>query len=239
MPSEEATPAPVESRIEWVHCNDCGRDTRNVVLFEHIQRGSQTVDEERGFEVSWRTRWTMFECLGCEAVRLRRAYWFSEDFNEERMEFFPPPVSRDMPDWSGRLGAEERDLLKEVYVALHADSRRLAMMGVRTLVDIVMNREGDLGSFGAGLNALVTRGLIGTRQRDVLRAALDVGDAAAHRGHRPSRDDVNTVIDIVEHLLMAELLGPAADELRTRTPARPARVRIQPGQPGIGAAENE
>jgi hypothetical protein len=99
-------------------------------------------------------------------------------------------------------------------------------------VDIVTNREGDQGDFGAGLRALERRGLIGTRQREVLKAALDVGHAAAHRGHRPTREDVDTVIDIVEHLLQAELLGPAAADLRTRTPPRPPG----PGRRAAGPA---
>jgi hypothetical protein len=98
------------------------------------------------------------------------------------------------------------------------------MMGARSIVDIVMARGGDPGSFRDGLRVLQDRGLVGTRQRDVLAAALDVGNAAAHRGHRPTIEDVNSVMDIVEHLLQTELLESAADGLRARTPRRPRRA---------------
>lgn len=238
MPPE--TRAPDTPRIERVHCNSCGSETRHSVIAERIQHGSHTIDEELGIDISWRTRWTMLECCGCETVCLRRAYWFSEsaEYDDEVLDFFPPPMSRRLPLWLDELGQEERQLLEEVYVALQADSRRLAMMGARAVVDIVMNREGDQGDFGAGLDALEARGLIGTRQREVLKAALDVGHAAAHRGHRPSCEDVETVIDIVENLLQAELLGPAADDLRTRTPQRASRRR-RPAAGSAGRAPTE
>lgn len=240
MPPEPQ--APDTSRIEIVHCNSCGAETRHSVIAERIQHGSETIDEELGIDISWRTRWTMLECCGCEEVCLRRAFWFSESalYGEEKLQFFPPPTARRPPRWFDQLGQEEQQLLEEVYVAVQADSRRLSMMGARAVVDIVMNREGDQGDFGSGLNALEVRGLIGARQREVLKAALDVGHAAAHRGHRPSREDVETVIDIVEHLLQAELLGPAAADLRTRTPPRPPRTsRPESRPPGQAPTQEE
>lgn len=218
------------------------------MIAERVQSGSETVDEELGIDVSWRTRWTTLECYGCETVCLRRAHWFSEwddgsGRGGEQVEFFPPLSARHPPRWLDQLANEEQELVREVYVALQADSRRLAMMGARAVVDIVMNRDGDQGSFGAGLDALEARGLIGRRQRQVLEAALDVGHAAAHRGHRPTGRDVDTVIDIVEHLLQAELLGPAADDLRTRTPPRPPRVgrprRRNAGQPSPASTRQD
>lgn len=224
-----------ERPLERVHCNDCGRQTQHAVLSEHIQRDSEELDSPPGYEISWRTRWTMLECRGCTSVCLRRAASDSESDTgrnyDEYITFFPPPTWRELPDWAGRLRDDEQALLKEVYVALQADSRRLAMMGARALVDIVMNREGDQGSFATGLNALVERGLIGTVQKDVLNAALDVGHAASHRGHQPSRDDVGTVMDIVEHLLLAEVLASTAADLRSRTPPRPPRARRSRGTP--------
>ena len=225
--TESSTPSAAE-QIEKIHCNTCDTITRHHVVAERVQRGSEVYDAEAGIEISWRTKWTMLECAGCETVCLRRAYWFSEWDREgdEEIEYFPPPTARRPPRWMDQLGEEERSILGEVYVALQADSRRLAMMGARTLVDIVMNRDGDHGSFAAGLAALEKRGLVGARQREVLKAALDAGHAAAHRGHLADREDVETVIDIVEHLLHAELLGPAAEELKTRTPPRPPRSWI-------------
>ena len=87
-------------------------------------------------------------------------------------QFYPPPTSRPLPRWIESLGVEEKGLLAEIYIAIDAGSHRLAMMGARALVDIVMNREGDQVSFKGGLASLERRGLIASQSRDVLSAAL-------------------------------------------------------------------
>jgi hypothetical protein len=231
------TSTPNLSRIEQVHCNKCGIETRHDVVAERIQHGSETLDEDNRIEVSWRTRWTMLECRGCESVCLRQAYWFSEwddsyQRGNELIEFFPPPAARRSPRWLEQLGEESQELLKETYVALHADSRRLAMMGARAIVDIVLDRDPtNRGTFRDRLEGLVSRGLVSTTEKTMLEAALEVGHAAAHRGHRATREDVDTVIDIIEHLLHAEVLGSAVTALRARTPLRPARTVPTPNHP--------
>jgi len=211
--------------IERVHCNSCGHATRHVVLVDRKQPGTEELED--GDSVDWQTTWTTLECLGCESVCLRRTFWFSEwDRDALKVEFFPPPISRRPPRWLEQLTEDERQLTLEVYAALHAGSRRLAMMGARALVDMVMQRHaGDAGTFGSQLTELEKRGLIGKRQRRVLEAALDAGSAAAHRGHIPNVKDAETVVDIVENLLHAELLDAAAKGLRERTPPRPSRVK--------------
>lgn len=51
--------------------------------------------------------------------------------------------------------------MDEVYIALHSDSRRLAILGARTLLDMVaLDKVGDCGTFEEKLNALSDKGLI-------------------------------------------------------------------------------
>jgi len=157
---------------------------------------------------------------------MRRVDWCSEDDPQDGPNpptFFPPRVSRRKPDWVSRESGVEpyQDLLEEVYTALHADSRRLAMMGARALIDMVItNTVGDQGNFGKGLDELEKRDLIGKRDRKIIDAAVDAGSAAAHRGHRPKVDEVNVVIDIVERMIHAEILDAKAKELAASTPPR-------------------
>jgi hypothetical protein len=144
--------------------------------------------------------------------------------------FFPPRVSRRKPAWVDRLEvpSEYAGLLDEIYVALHADSRRLAMMGARTLIDSVIRRScGDQSNFCRGLNSLVEKQLISERHRTIIEAAVDVGHASSHRGHRPCSNDVNVVIDIVENLIHNELLAEPAQALKLTTPQR---ERIKSGK---------
>jgi len=137
------------------------------------------------------------------------------------VSYFPPRVSRAKPRWFDDLPREYTDLLSEIYSALHADSRSLAMMGLRTIIDLfAVEKIGDAGSFSQKLESLKSAGHISERQRDYLDAALEAGHAAAHRGHRPSPKEVSAVADIVEHLLQSEILPAMAESLRKTIPKR-------------------
>lgn len=141
--------------------------------------------------------------------------------------YFPPRVSRRKPAWASHydLPSEYLSLLEETYTALHADSRRLAMMGARALIDAVIRRNaGDQQNFNQGLNALAEKYLISKEDRGIIEAAIEAGHASAHRGHKPTDEDVNVVIDIVERLIHAEILAEQARKLKMSTPPRPPRA---------------
>jgi hypothetical protein len=155
---------------------------------------------------------------------LRRTHVFSENEDDD-IRYFPPPTSRRPPDWRYHLPHEVRSILEEVYSALDAGGQVLPMMGARTLVDLLMaDKVGDLGGFGAKLQALEDQGFISVNNAEILDAALDAGSAAAHRGYAPSAKDVQSVMDIVENLLQAVyVLDNVAKRLRKSTPPRRAR----------------
>jgi len=116
-----------------------------------------------------------------------------------------------------------KELLGEIYIALQSGSRRLALMGTRTLVDMLLLEEvGDVGTFDAKLKALREKGVISERNRQVLLTVLDAGSAAAHRGYKPTRDELEVVMDVVENVLQStHHLTLRAEELRKRIPERP------------------
>jgi len=207
----------------WSHCNVCGRDTKHTIVQKVSKR--RTYDDDQ-YSVDVGSDWTIVQCCGCEEVSMRRVDWCSEDDRHDGPNpptFFPARVSRRKPDWVEREPgvADYQDLLGEVYTALHADSRRLAMMGARALIDMVItNTVGDQGTFGKGLDELEKSNLIGKRDRKIIDAAIDAGSAAAHRGHEPKADEVNVVIDIVERMIHSEILEAKAKELAAATPPR-------------------
>jgi hypothetical protein len=95
-------------------------------------------------------------------------------------------------------------------------------MGARTLVDMaIIDKVGDVGTFAQKLTVLEEKGFVSKRNRGVLDAALDAGNASAHRGHKFQHEEVNQVMDIVENLLQAiYVLEPAAQKIKIATPAR-------------------
>jgi hypothetical protein len=218
-----------EDKTEWVHCNQCLRQTRHDIVAVRVLNESEQVQE--GFSIDWQTTNTVFECKGCGSVTLRRRV-VSPDVDVDSTEFYPPPVSRQFPMWLSDLPVEIGSLLREVYVALHADSRRLALMGARAIVDLFMNATiGDIGGFQAKLNRLVDDGYLSKKNRETLEAALDAGHAAAHRGHNPSPDDITLVLDIVENLIQPLALRERIEDLKKNTPKR----KVQQEPDGDGA----
>lgn len=91
---------------------------------------------------------------------------------------------------------------------------------------VMVEKVGDVGTFKQKLKKLQDAGFVGAQNVAVLEAALDVGNAAAHRGHAPKATEVNAVMDIVENLLHAVYVLPGmANSLKKSTPPRP---RVKP-----------
>jgi hypothetical protein len=214
--------------IVRAHCNTCLSDTKHEIVARHVKEYKETDLSGKQIVFYAKGIFELLECRGCESIMLRRHY-IGDDDPEGSTDYYPPRVSRRKPEWMTTLlfrGASDmRQLLDEVYAALHSGSTRLAMMGARAVIDMVMlDKLGDIGGFGEKLDGLEKKGLIGHADRKVLEAALDAGNAAAHRGHHPDAKQVNQAMDIVEHLVQAVyILGPEAEKLKKTTPERPKR----------------
>jgi hypothetical protein len=177
----------------------------------------------------------LIECAGCGRISMARTW----QFDDERYgtEYYPSPVSRAQPWWVGAvrltgprvdMDHDSRDLFSEVYEALAGGQHRLAAMGVRALLEQVMVFEvGDHGSFRENLNAFCESGFISPLQREQLGPILDLGHAAMHRMYKPSGDDLNTALDIIEGILAAIYVhSNAATALSDRVPARRRTGRV-------------
>ncbi len=141
------------------------------------------------------------------------------------VKYFPPAMVRDPPSWRFKLPGNMRELLEEIYRSLDAENLRLPMMGARTLVDMmIVEKIGDVGGFKEKLKELEAEGFVSSHNRESLYAALEVGNAAAHRGHAATESEVQAVMDIVETMLKAIYVFPElAQNLKKTTPARTPR----------------
>lgn len=201
------------------HCNQCGRDTKHTVL---AVREVETVDDHEEYGLlTWRDTYEFLECAGCESVSMRHTNWFDQT-DEYTATVYPPPSKRRKPHWFYQLPTPVRALMQQVYQALDGNSRSLALMGARAVLDMVLvETVGDKGSFSEKLDELQKKGFIGSKNKEVLEAALDAGNAASHRGYMPSSDDMSAVMDIVENLLQAIYhLKVLAESLKKTTPPR-------------------
>jgi hypothetical protein len=209
-----------DTQITRIHCNGCGRTTRHRIVSSFTQTREDEVEEIETTAVETTTI-AVLECLGCEALVVQVTAEH-DVYGEADPRFYPPPISRPMPRWSSKLPWPIQAVLREVYGALQAGSYRLATMGARTVVDLVItDKVGDTGTFASKLEALEKQGFVGRKNREVLSAALEAGNAAAHRGLAPESGVLNHVMDIVENLLEAVYtLEQAANDVRRATPPR-------------------
>lgn len=126
------------------------------------------------------------------------------------------------PDWLHSLQEPLREVMDEVYRGVDLDLRAISAMGIRAVIDTVLvDLVGDVGGFERKLNQMVAKGLLTEMSRPHMLAAIEAGNAAAHRGHIPDRVDVLTLLKICENLLYERLIMPGqALRLRSNTPAR-------------------
>jgi Domain of unknown function (DUF4145) len=221
------------------YCRRCGGERYHSIIAEETRPW-----DEEGSHISGSDTWSIVECGGCHTVTFLHRHWFSEDYESTEdgpvvivhRDLYPPAPPRKMPEWGidAYLSRTSEDLWivdlhADIYAALGLGAYTLAAMGMRTIVDfVVTSHSGEGGTFMDKLRRLCNTGLITETQVDVIHAAFDAGSAAAHRGYRPKREDVYTLLDITESLLQQIYIDPirqqrqaaAAAALKSNTPPR-------------------
>jgi hypothetical protein len=203
-------------------CSTCLGETEHNVLHS-VDRSYQGVD--------W--RFTLLECAGCKHIVLREVIDLGNP-EDTVIRYYPSPASRQVPDWTydmsvglmgGRSAASLGDLLLEIYQAVRGGQFRLAIMGVRALIEQAMvQKVGDKGSFAKNLDAFQQAGYISLVQRDALNDILDAGHATIHRAYEPEAKDIEAALDITEGIMAAIYVhGDAAKKVAERVPARPKK----------------
>lgn len=206
--------------IIWEHCNRCSGKKKHEILYHKEMKWSEELYEN--FTIHDSNIYELMKCCGCDSVLLRHKNCFSEDYDPATGEplvtvnFYPPQTFRKKPEWlyytlesdskiishSHTLGEPIKELIGEIYIALHNDSLRLAVMGIRALLETVMiDKVGDKGSFAANINAFQNEGFVSAKQREVLEPVLEAGHATIHRGYNPEKFEVTRLMDITESII--------------------------------------
>lgn len=228
-------------------CNQCLRDTNHWVKWEEHAPWEQILDEELGHSIDGANTYTLLECAGCNQVRLLHTHWMSEDSDDcghacIHREYYPPTITRRRPLWRRTLLPfhmvvvdELNPLFDEIYLAHASGAYTLATMGIRAVTEkIMVDQVGDQGTFAKTIETFFARGFIAPVQQKHFRSVLvEAGHAAMHRSFRPKRDDVETLLDLVEGLVEAIYYQPLrAGAVGQKLPpdTRPKRPRRAPSQ---------
>jgi hypothetical protein len=116
--------------------------------------------------------------------------------------------------------AYERQNTRCCLKSVNGMRRQLILMRCCVLEQVMIHKVGDLRSFDKKLDEFQKQGYISAIQRDAMRATLDVGDAAMHRGFVPTEKDLTLALDIIEGVL-----APIYDH---RTEAEKMADRVPP-----------
>jgi Domain of unknown function (DUF4145) len=221
--AEEATKPPTIK----AHCNDCLSETNHDVI---ARRKREWIDrDDQGNPVFGETMiYELVQCRGCENISLKRTYWRSDE-EGRKVDYFPPAVSRRKPKWGegfgwifGRAQTEISTLFDEVYSAMFSGNNRLALMGVRAIIDVALtDKLGDIGGFAQKLGEAKAKGWITESHFKVLNIVVDAGNAASHRAYNPKIEQLNLILDVVENLIQyLYVIEEHAEEIAKETPAR-------------------
>jgi len=218
------------------HCNKCLRETNHLLLHKEEQLWDELINNN-GYRINGNETFNTLKCCGCDSIKLMHTSCFSEvcDKNGKpiiNINYHPPAISRAEPKWLSDLGdllsSQQEiyisELLREIYSALHNDSRRLVIMGIRALIEHLMIAEvTDGGSFEKNLDKFQHEGYLSAKQREIIEPILEAGHATMHRKYHPSSDDVVTAVEITESLVETIYVhSDKANKLKERVPKRQA-----------------
>jgi hypothetical protein len=156
----------------------------------------------------------------------------------KKIDYHPPKPRRPRPDWTGHHRSFSHTLnhmLDEAYAAFHNDLPVLAAISLRTAFDASTELLGIHPALGfeEKLDALEKGKHIDRAQRKTLDALTHAGNAAAHRGWLPTREQLDTMFTIFEQYIhhsfvtskQRKALEKRAAALAKKTPKRPKRPK--------------
>jgi hypothetical protein len=197
------------------YCNKCHSNTNSDILWEIEDR--QTSEEEDGNHLLQLDQYQIIKCQGCDRVSFRLISNGEYKNGTESVEIYPAEIIRQKPKWLGVFtfgvklkgdGIEfdkKHEYLNEIYLAINNGCNRLAILGIRSLLEHVMIESigSDKGGFQKNLEAFQSGGHISAVQKNTLMDILELGHAVTHRSYRPKYQEVEVFLDIVEHCIQA------------------------------------
>ena len=194
------------------YCNKCTGHRNHEVLHRENTSWEEHIADE--YTIYGDDVYEMVKCCGCEKISFCHQSRFSEDIDVKgdlriSTNYYPAAIYRKKPKWINDLlspldlnDSFVSDVIDEIYIALQNNSHRLAVLGIRALIEhIMIDNIGDNGSFSKNLNKFQSEGFISKLQRNSLEPIIEVGHATMHRAFSPSEKDLIILIDVTESII--------------------------------------
>jgi len=179
-------------------CRDCGRDTfHDVVHTVNVHDPDHEYYHAEDYEI--------LRCKGCGLHGFRYTFHDLETGTPAGhlidYKHFPPPEPRLVDNWRA-LPTEVRDIYFEAHQAYQVGALRLAVVGMRSVIEMTAKDEGKSdGNLKEKVDWLSDQGLISNRDAERLHAIRIKGNAAIHEVVKPTPEQAAIVVKIVHHLL--------------------------------------
>ena len=215
-------------KTKKAYCYKCGTETNQVIQYVTSNFDTNAIyAAEKETEIGWvveKNDYVFSTCKGCDSHNLEITTYHigpNEIEREVNKNLLPGKSKKQVESWIFRLNKQYIELLSEVYAAFNNSGYRLAMMGLRTIVDIfIVENIGDKGTFKQKLQLLKAEGYVSNSQFELLDTSIEAGNASAHRGYKPSEEALISVIEVVEHLLKPLALQSKLSNLKDEIPQR-------------------
>jgi hypothetical protein len=204
-------------------CPKCGPERFAIILAEQYE----AIKDEH---VSGGTDYRILQCGGCRSLYFQTEFWFSEA-DEIVVEHWPQHPLRPIPAWVEDVWYIDpalHSLVDEVYKAAQHGLGVCAATAIRTAFDRAAFKLGiDPGyGFEEKVKELEKQGFLGTIDRAVFDSMVEAGSAAAHRGWKPTEDELQMLISALESFIHRSFILPVAvQKIGSNVPTRPPRPK--------------
>jgi hypothetical protein len=210
---EEDKASGVSSKSTYSILRCLGCDRRYIRYVEACSEDSELEKNPETGELFWE-------------LKERVTYWPTG--RSDRDEESPGQHVRGRPQWLWFAfefnNPEFAALLKELYTALDNNLHVLATIGIRTVFDCAAQLLGcdPSQSFPEKLKELTAGNKIGGEEKEILSILTNAGNAAAHRGWKPTANDIEALMDALENFLhRAFVLKHNLRKVKQNIPLRP------------------
>jgi hypothetical protein len=197
----------MDSTKLWSYCSPCGQNTKHSILFNKTI--AEYVTDEHYHIGNF--IYQVVECNGCEQLSFRREYHDHTDIYQEGEELtcrkytdiYPSSLINHKPlDHTYHIPEKIRYVYDQTILALKGESRLLAGVGFRAIIEAICQHEKIKGSnLESKINGLAKNRLLTDKESERLHPIRFLGNDAVHEMEAPSDEKLLLVLHIIEHLL--------------------------------------
>lgn len=191
-------------------CHECHRLTNHLQLVKTDLKRTYHLDDEYNNSINCYDEVTILQCQGCMSLKVKHEMSNSEDVDYTNGSYDPIKTTEYYPRHGKVKPMEEvyllpnaiRGMYTETVSAINNDCPIIAGIGIRGIIETICKEEGvESFKLDKKIDELFNRGKISKDNREILHSLRKVYNKSAHESLRPSDEQLNISLEIVEVLL--------------------------------------